>query len=824
MTVGKGISTVKKMRFTHALKSIRTNIEVFIQRHPLWFAVCVLVLLWAVTLWAPVVKQEEFLAPQNDDTITFFGGKKSVGQSFIAPYGLSRISIPIRLNINTENQGPLLLHLRKTYFGEDIRTSTLFRTSEDVATFSFRPIRGHAGQQLIWVLEAPYHGEDVFSVYREKDDTAFLDQDAYLAGKYLKGNFGFTLTSSRPYIMTLFSSEKQSESDVFSFSDVSQWEWNAVMLGLLLAGALIIIWQYRPSLTSQSIPWIIGMLLVATAIVHGFFAVQLPLINDEGAYLQDALQTTWNFLPVVDFLTKGIVYIWFLKLWQAVVPTHVLWLRGFSLLSWVTSVYLTVRIARYLGFSQFQQLCAGALLALTPAAIALTTPLLLQVTSVPTVLVGIVVAFLATRRNSLPLAALAAIIIVVAFFIRSSSIVGGVVGALILVVYAQEKWRLKLVGTYVAVGLLLAVGIGLISWQFIGIEKTAVIFSVEALGISEQRSSSSGESAMSTDSVIRQLTETTSILWQSGPWLLLGVIMTLIFLVPRRQIWVSLIGFSLIVIVWMRFYHHLVDMGFLLPATIPLKEWELWASFWIVLPLLIGMRVLHTVPGKPSAFWERKWSVVISIWLVLLIILYSHWGRFRHSYLVEFLPPLALFVGWGLEPLTVLLRQVVSPGKYLRFITVCIIMCVIGVSYVLNWAVAWKYPHTGTMDPRSIEQMATILHREMPKDEMLFTAQPVITAFAKQPIIFGYSHPGWYRDHYLGNVATELWQLYFMPDEKLTEYLRTDAQFVLTERRTNEIYFEFYPERQAILKDKFTQIAEVIDEATNEPMRLYRRK
>ncbi len=812
------------MSLVHVLKTTIQKIELFMGRHPLWFSVCILFVLWGASLFAPITTQEAFLAPQTDDTVLAFGGERSVGQTFLAPYGLSEITIPLRRNIPTENEGPLLLHIRDTYFGEDIRTSTLFHTGEELAEFSFNPIYGKVGQKLTWVLEAPYHPENVFSVYREKDDTAFVDQESYLAGRELKGNLGFTLISSQPYIATLFSDTEKSETDTFSFSDIQQWEWNAVMIGLLLAGAMILVWQLRPSLTPRSGVWIVGVLLAITAVTHGFFALQLPLINDEGAYLQDALQTKLNFLPVVDFLTKGIIYTWLLKIWEMIVPMDILWLRGLSIISWVVSVYFTIRIAKYLGFSQIQQLCVGGLLALTPAAIALTTPLLLQVTSVPAVLAGILCAFLATRRNSIPLAALAAVVIVVAFFIRSSSIVGGLIGGLIFLLYSQGAWRWKLTGTYVAVGLILAALIGVSSWQLIGVEKTAVIFSIEALGISEQRSAVSSENVVPRESGIRQITETSSILWQSGPWLLVGVLVSALFLLPRRRLWLFLGGLAVIVVLWMRFYHHLLDMGFLLPTTIPLKEWELWAAFWIVLPLLVCIRVLHTAPERSTSLSEHKWLGVVTSWLILLIVLYSNWGRFRHSYLVEFLPPLALLVGWGLEPLMNILRQFVFSGKYLRFITVCIIMCVIGVSYALNWAVAWKYPHTGTMDHTSIEQMAAIIHKEMPPGEMLFTAQPVITAFAKQPIIFGYSHPGWYRDHYLGNVPTELWQLYFMPEENLTTYLRSEANFVLIERRTNEIYFEFYPERQAILKNDFEQIAEVIDEATNEPMRLYRRK
>ena len=137
---------------------------------------------------------------------------------------------------------------------------------------------------------------------------------------------------------------------------------------------------------------------------------------------------------------------------------------------------------------------------------------------------------------------------------------------------------------------------------------------------------------------------------------------------------------------------------------------------------------------------------------------------------------------------------------------------------------AVNYPHTGTLDQRSVRAIVAAVQQYVPEDEVIFTAQPLITALSQREIAFAYTHPGWYRDEYLGKLSPQLRSLYFADPEVITEYLRTDARFVLTDRRTNDVYFEFYPERQLLLQTEFELVAEVDNPLTEESLKLFVRR
>jgi hypothetical protein len=190
--------------------------------------------------------------------------------------------------------------------------------------------------------------------------------------------------------------------------------------------------------------------------------------------------------------------------------------------------------------------------------------------------------------------------------------------------------------------------------------------------------------------------------------------------------------------------------------------------------------------------------------------------------LVEFLPPLALLASWSLVYVWQFWRHV-SP-HWLKQGLIVGVWILIGMSLYQSALIAWRNPHTGTIDQGSMKQFVRLVQQAVPEHEAIFTAQPLVTALAARPIMFGNSHPGWYREARFGTISEELRDLLFVGPEVVTHFLQEEARFVVLERRTHEIYFDGYPERQEMLRDSFELVGSVANSSGGDGLQLYRRR
>jgi hypothetical protein len=763
-----------------------------------------LLLLW---LLLPTKVSEPVLAPQDDTSRFFFGGPKVIGQEFIAPAGLAEIVVTI--GTSTMPSGPLTLHLRHDFYGQDIRTSTVFSIEPGTTDvrFPLRPVLKPA-QKLIWVLEAPY-SPDLVWVYRELDATAYTEGKAFLNNRPLRGNFGFQIVSYQNSVQRFWRQLQESYA----------WERWSLPLGLLIALALTDTLRLTPLRWLQ--PPLSRRLIVLVAALsvglHFGFISQLPLINDEGAYIQDVVQTQADFLPFRDFLTKGPLYLLVLKVWQLIAPHTIFGWRLFSALMWGVAVYFGAALARELRLPLLTQLLVAVLLATTPATLALTTPLLLQTAMVPVGLAALTYLMRGIRQGNTSLIVLAGLLTAATYFIRVSSIVLIALGAILIVLYSQR--RFKTLFTYGATSLTILLVSGLVAVLIIGWQHTTVLFNLEAVFISGQRAAQAqGES----DLLLRQLMAEAQTLWRSAP-LLLSSLFLLPVVVPRyRRWWLPLVVAGGLLWFMSVSWHHLADMGYLLPTTLPLvRLMIIMLVFGIPLGWLLIRLLLPATNLAPPLPERYRVVAVVALWLVLLIYLYGKWGRFRESYLVEFIPPLALLTALTFTALYHQWQRIES--VWLRRLSSFLFLTVIATSTIQGSFIALRHPHSGTMDQNSIREIAAVISQHVPPHVSLFTAQPAVTAFAQRPIMFGYAHPGWYLEERKGVVSPELRRLYFADQPVITAYLRDEAQFVLMDRRTSEIYFDAFEERQAILSERFQDIAHVPNPAIGEDFILYKR-
>lgn len=777
-----------------------------LKKYPLLYLVLLAAVCAALYMVFPVEFERDVLAPRGEGDRTLFGEKVVVMQEFKPHAGISGIDVPV--GSFEYPSSPLLLHIRDRIEGEDIVVTPLFSFDEEVAKFRFSPI-WKTPDQMVWILEAPHAVKNSLWVYREVDESAFLEGKSRQGTRILKGNFGFTERWKYPRIMSL---------GLFSETSVlSSVERQSVYAGSI--ALLLFAFLKRFRLRESYIVW---ACIAIGAILHIHMGIATPVIIDEGAYIQDVLQTSGSLFPFRDFLTKGPLYLFVLWLWSFIVPNTIIAWRLFAMVSWATGGFVFWKLTEQFGLDKRARLLAVAAFNVAPAAVALTTPLLLQTTSVTVSLIGLLVAHIAIQKSSVKFVALSASIFTAAFLMRVTSAIPALIALVLILFIAKPGLRMKLSAIFVSTGLALIVAVFFVAAMLIGIPKAAVMVNMEAFLISQNRMEIIA-SSQERESIVRTITIESRLLWRAGVLLLAPIFIAPLVFVSRHKLIASSMILMFLLFFGQNVLLHLRDTGFLLPGSYPAMQ-LLIVFLCFVVPFITAIAaLLH----EPQESWNKhrilwRYFLVVLLWLGLTAFAYSKWGRFRQSYLTEFLPQLALLFGIGFHYLTDV-WQSIKPAWFSRILVTLLIFCV-GASWYQGYMMALKYPHTGTISQQSLVKIVNVLQKNVPQHESVFTAQPVATALSNRQILFGYSHPGWYREARFGTISEELRRLLFRDPQEITHYLDTKTNFILMESRTHEIYFDGYPERSEIVRKKFEEISSIKNEAAGDIYILYRRR
>lgn len=765
-------------------------------------------IIWAsISLLVPVEYKRDVLAPQGEGDRTYFGGSVVISQEFVPHPGISEIHIPLGSTINPN--GPLILHIRENYDSEDILTVPLFSFSEEVASFHFDPI-WFVPEKLVWIIEAPHVPAKSFWTYREQDPNAFTEGRAYQNKRILRGNMGFSEVWHYPRAAEFFARISVSSSTFAS------WEYASVIAGVI--GLAVYVLLKRFSVQERAL---VLIFIVVGAGLHVWLGLTTPVIIDEGAYIQDVLQSSLDLLPFRDFLTKGPLYLFVLWLWSFIVPNTVVAWRLFSVLFWAAGGWFFWKFLIELNLRQKSRIFALFAYNLIPAAVALTTPLLLQTASVAISMLGLFFAIRAAKRGSWQFAVLAAVVFALAFFVRITVVIPAFIAFCFYFLFAERGMKVKLAATYVGAGLALFGVVFVGALATIGLSKTAIFTNMEAFLISQNRQEIIRANAPD-DPIIRMLIIEARLFWRAGVLLLAPLLVLPAMLVYRSRLVQAMAIMVGIFLTASTIAFHLHDTNFLLPKTL-FSSIFLIVSLFFVAPFITAVAALfYGEKGAIKKYWNN-WQTLLLIfaWLGMTVFAYSQWGRFRQSYLTEFIPQLAIIFGVGLDFVLRLWKKI--EPKWLSGAFIGLLILLGSMSVYQGYVIARLYPHTGTVDQASLVKIVGLISRNVPRKEMIFTAQPVATAFAGRAIMFGYAHPGWYREARFGTISEDLRDLLFKKPEIITEYLRNDVNFVLMESRTNEIYFDGYPERTEILQEQFTAIDSIKNEMVGDTYTLYKR-
>jgi hypothetical protein len=779
----------------------------FLRSHPLLLSACAGLVILAWYMLMPVQFVRRVPAPEGEGDRLYFGSTGVVAQEFHAHAGLSALSIPLGGTFSPAT--PLILHLRKDISGPDLASVPVFSVQGEQAVFHLSKGLPRQERPLVWILEAPHSPARFFWVYREQEEGAFKEGNAYYNGRVIRGNLGFTETWAIPRLASL-------SPGIGTPVPLARWEYMSLAAGI--AGLAIISFYRRRPLREPAVVIIILSLSVAA---HIFFIIATPVVIDEGAYIQDVLQTSARLFPFRDFLTKGPMYLVLLWLWGQIVPHAIIFWRLFSTVAWTGGAWCFWRLMRELDVPRGVRLAALFLFTLLPSSVALTTPLLLETASVSVSMLGLLLAARAGKSGRVSLAAWAGAVFAGSFFIRVTAAITALVAALLLILLGERKQRWRLLGSYIATGLVVFGCIFSAAILAFGLPKAAIMVNLEAILISQQRQAAVADGAA--EPLIRSLAVESRFFWQTGPILLAGFFLAPLLALRRSRLLLAAMICAALYAVIAQLLFHLRDMGYLLPTHAP-------SAIWLITAFVAGLPVLTVVCGMlygqktvRASVGPRTWLPWIATgWLLLTVLAYAHWGRFRESYLTEFLPQLALLAAFGWYHADKLWRAI-SP-RLLAASARAVITTGMCASIFQGYVLAARYPYTGTVDQGSLAEITRLIERHVPRGQDLFTAQPVATASAQQAIIFGYSHPGWYREARFHTISPELLHVMFRDDSAITTYLRDQARYVLTDSRTDEIYFDGYPERTAILRDRFEAVGSVDNPAAGDTYTLYQRK
>jgi hypothetical protein len=761
------------------------------------------------------VRGEFHEAPRDTKARIYIHQKVSVGQSFQAPWPLKGIGIV--LDGVKDLPGAFTLHLRKSPRGPDLRTVSIpakeLKLGETINFFEFEPLSLPAEETLYFFLEAPQIKKGQLWAFRE------IDSSIYPTGSLLRnfreepGDLAFQLKGQvRKFVkITLFS-----DSNFPSFTS-RDFQVSATTLIITLGSTLALFLIPYPLHRFRYLVPLLGLTLF---ILHLPFVFRWPAINDEGSYLLDVVQMSWGGVPFRNFLTKGPVFLFFLKSWQLFWSHSLLLARFFSVFVSILALPLLFFIAHRLSFSRRITFASVVLYSLSAGASAFSSHLLTQPLAIFWGLAGLC-CLLSPR---LPLhwrGRLGAIFVALAIFTRLSAVV--FLPLSLLIIFWQNQQRKGLLKTFLLALLTTSLIIFLILFLLAGWPRVLVALNMESILVVKQHHQAGGIwLTYPPQEIYERMVYLLPPLWRSSALLVIFSLLAPFLLLRYWRAVPALAAALPVWLMWFWLWQSLPPAWRSLAGAFPAEKIVGTALLLLCTGIvLIPLGFLKTSFSSRRQFYHHGRLVLLGVfWVTLLLAVYTFWGKWRSNYFGEFLPPLALLAGFSFYHIWQALLNAFASLHLARFFVSLWWGGLLALTY-LSFQYTLAIPHTGTMDLGSVERMRKVIERNVSPHEAIFTAQALFPAITRRPILPPFaSHPGWILSDRRGEVPEKLRLLYFPPDDKLLLSLQK-ANYVLTDRRTNEVYFEI-PALKEELENHFTLMEEV--ENISAPFRLWKRK
>ncbi len=561
-------------------------------------------------------------------------------------------------------------------------------------------------------------------------------------------------------------------------------------------------WRRQPQV------WLLGVFIVVALGLHIWLAHQLNIVEDESAYLQDAAQINWHFLPFREFgATKGPLFLVLLKWWGQLFGQTIMAGRLFVALAHLLSIPVLYILTKNISRRPLIAILASGWWALSPVVVSLTT----NVTHIPYELLFILsaLAILSSsrpyRRSTLPTVA---VLLLAALLTRATAIVFAPVVLYVLCLKTKSyKPVLGLLGYFVG---LLVVLIMLI-YPLYGWPKTAFFFNIDATLIAQKQRAVYDIASLQPSIPVALFNAALPVWRDSLP--LLGAVLLVPFAwnVRRRAL-----RFTLAVVWLFVFYYFtrgvLADVQWTSGPMASLLAARVFLALWAVAGTII---ILKPQPARPR-FTHLAWLIVI--WLISFILFYRGWGRQPTPfYPLESIPALAMAASvatwFGLTTVRAWTKQL----QHLVFIGVTILLSILTVTAYQRIPLT---QYRGTVTVEAARAVAQHLQELLPRGEEIFTAQPIFAYLSYRPVYLGLTHPGWYLAERAGFMPSAIRRVFFPDFDQLATSVARDIDWMVVDWRTNDVYFNDKSEQtkpfRELLKNDFEPVVTVPNPASRD--------
>ncbi len=743
-------------------------------------------------------------------------GATTIGQTIVATRNdLSGIGVMIATYSGRDNTHPVVLHVRDSVRAtNDIRTVSVPANKfgdNQFYNFLFSPIQNSKGKTYFFAIDSPesIHGNAIAIDINNQDTyqqgTAYIihtqnnapitDSIVQKSGKQ-QSDLAFQILYIVPLIKFL---QHSAQHAISTF--ISTWQdnkstyavWTGAFLPSVVCTALcFIVFRFK----KQPKPWIVLLCLaIIAAIIRMFYATSLPFTDDEGNYLYDAWSILHGHFAGGDGYVKAPLVIAWIAIWEFILGHTALAGRISSIIAGSALVYPIFLLVRSL-WSTRAGLLSAALWACMGTAAVSTIYVHTQPVAIFFGVSGIALLAYALREKLASPKWLIWAGCVIGFAVASRKSMLAIGITVILLLIAQSKnWNARLKNT-------LYVGIG-----FVGVIAIFMIYAhavygnigiTEALGIN---SADDGVSSIDPDQIeqVREysLKGMTPFFRESLPIILLSMLGVGFYLQDALKNLTQPL---------LRKERGLSRVAWLIPLGIFWWAWDFFSQYegskfmkYGITQLwwLFGIVLVYAALFAPHAHQEQErgtkrlaWArgLIGLIWVGSMMFFYAKWIKFHANYISEFIPPITIIAGVGLEAF--IARALQIKIRILKYSALIAFLIIIVWAATDSSFITYSFQHTGTFDQKAAYEAATWMQNNIPKGEPVFTGSSLIAYLAGYQTTLNISHPRWYAYDFTRTNPKRIET--FLPSTKNLVQGFKDSHWFLMDEQTHFSYLNEY--------------------------------
>ncbi len=701
-----------------------------------------------------------------------------VGQTFVASQNSMRsIGVLMATYSGRDNTHPVIFSLK-----ESPETPVVLRTvsvdpkvfgDNQFYDFSFDPISDSKGKSFFFSVTSPESVQGNAVAVNANSHDPYPGGVAYIRGSGRQAfDLGFRVSYNVPLGIHINRTIRQA---IATF--IATWQdsrhvytlWLGAFLPLF-GFTLFAFYLFKAKRIVPTSYILIPLALVALG-MRIMYAISLPYTVDEGNYMYDAWTLLHGTFAGGDGYVKAPLVIAWMALWEAILGHTALAGRVASAVAGAALIYPIFLLVRTLWNERAALLSAGVWAVFGSAVVATmyahtqSVALFFGVSGI-----ALLAYALKEKKGALKWLLFAGLFIGLAVASRKSMLGLGLT-VILLLVSLSPTTKTRLRNTEI-VGIGFLAVLALFFTFAYGVYGTEGV--IEAIGIN---SATDGVSSIE-ESQVEQVREyslkgMTPFFRESLPLILLSLL-GVGFSLKKKILWLIPLG-----VFWWAWSFFSEYEG---NAFMQYGITTLWPLFGIL--LVIGAALSKKEP------WKAAPALLGIIWVGSLAFFYMNWIKFHANYISEFIPPLAIMSGVGIEYFIQGARSV--NNKWLKRLLIISLIVIAGWSAVVSNFITYVFEHTGQFTQKAANEAATWAKENIPQDQDIFTGAALIAYMAGKHVSLDIAHPRWYAYEFTRTNPKRLET--FLPPAKDMVQAFKDAHWLLMDSQTGFSFLMEYSE------------------------------